>query len=125
MVRAISYRTSGQRVFIPIRLWFSITLPRGQCPTPRQSLSEQFFRFLQLENNNCLKSADKTDPLMPEPTTSKALSVAPMATDVKRRRALATALAGSHFTIAREFDAYPSGADLTEIARLGCDVVIV
>jgi pilus assembly protein CpaE len=62
---------------------------------------------------------------MPEPTISKALSVALMATDVKRRRALATALAGSHFTIAREFDAYPSGADLTEIARLGCDVVIV
>jgi len=64
-------------------------------------------------------------PDIPEPATSKALSVALIAPDAKRRRSLTTAFAGSYFTVAREFDAYPSPADLTEIARLGCDVVIV
>ena len=62
---------------------------------------------------------------IPEPASPKALTVALIAPDAGRRRSLATALAGSHFTIAREFDAYPSPADLTEIARLSCDVVIV
>jgi pilus assembly protein CpaE len=64
-------------------------------------------------------------PDIPESATSKALSVALMAPDAGRRRSLATALAGSHFTVAREFNAYPSPADLTEISRLGCDVAIV
>jgi pilus assembly protein CpaE len=62
---------------------------------------------------------------MPEPATSKALSVALMAPDAKRRRSLAAALAGSHFSVAREFDTYLSPAELTEINRLGCEVVIV
>jgi pilus assembly protein CpaE len=62
---------------------------------------------------------------MPEPATSKALSVALIAPDAKRRRSLAAALAGSHFSVTREFDAYPAPADPTEITRLSCDVVIV
>jgi len=64
---------------------------------------------------------------MPEITDSakpSTLSVALISPDAKRRQSLATAL-GSQLTIAREFGAYPSRADLTEIARLDCDVLIV
>jgi len=56
---------------------------------------------------------------------SSALSVALIVPDAKRRRSLVAALAGSHVGLAREFDAYPSRADLPAIDRLACDVVIV
>lgn len=56
---------------------------------------------------------------------SNVLSVALIVPDAPRRRLLATALAGSRLTIAREFGAYPSPGDLPEIARLECQVVIV
>jgi pilus assembly protein CpaE len=48
------------------------------------------------------------------------LSVALIVPDPARRRSLATALAGSQISVAREYDAYPSRADANE-----SDVVIV
>jgi len=61
----------------------------------------------------------------PDSVRPNALSVALIVPDAGRRRSLATALAGSQCSIAREFGAYPSPADLAEIARLDCHVVIV
>src|SRR5580704_1011101 len=62
---------------------------------------------------------------IPHSARSNALSVALIVPDAKRRRSLATILAESHFTITREFLAYPSRTDLAEIDRLDCYVVIV
>jgi pilus assembly protein CpaE len=56
---------------------------------------------------------------------SKLLSVTLIVPNAARRMSLASALAGSRFTIARELDRYPSPDELAELARLACDVVIV
>jgi pilus assembly protein CpaE len=58
-------------------------------------------------------------------SAGSAVSVALIVPDARRRRLLATALAGSRLTIAREFDAYPAPGELPAIARLDCQVVIV
>ena len=63
---------------------------------------------------------------MPDSQTSaNSLSAVLIVPDTRRRRLLATAIAGSRPRILREFEEYPSPADLTEIAALDCDVVIV
>jgi pilus assembly protein CpaE len=62
---------------------------------------------------------------IPDSAKANTLSVALVVPDAMRRRSLATALNGSQFTIAREFDAYPSAANLPEIARLDTPVVVV
>jgi pilus assembly protein CpaE len=64
-------------------------------------------------------------PYTSDSPKGNALSVALVVPDATRRRSLATALAGSQFAIAREFDAYPSPSNLLEIARLDTHVVIV
>jgi pilus assembly protein CpaE len=56
---------------------------------------------------------------------TKALSVALIVPDAKRRGSLTTILAASLPSVAREFDHYPSADELIEIARLKCDIVIV
>jgi pilus assembly protein CpaE len=65
---------------------------------------------------------------MPDTSNSallQTLSVALIVPDAGRRRSLTTALAESQVGIACQFDAYPSRADLPEIGRLACDIVIV
>ena len=62
---------------------------------------------------------------LPDSAKANTLSVALVVPDATRRRSLATALAGSQFTIAREFDAYPSPGNMSEIARMDSPVVIV
>jgi pilus assembly protein CpaE len=62
---------------------------------------------------------------IPDPTLSNLLSVALIAPNAGRRRSLVTALAGSPFTIASEFETYPFQVDLPELTRLGCHVVVV
>jgi pilus assembly protein CpaE len=62
---------------------------------------------------------------IPDSAKANALSVALIVPDAMRRRSLARALVASHFTIAREFGAYPSPGDLPETARLDCPVVVV
>jgi pilus assembly protein CpaE len=57
--------------------------------------------------------------------TLQTLSVALIVPDGRRRQSLTTALAGSRAGISCEFEAYPSRADLPEMGRLACDVVIV
>jgi len=64
-------------------------------------------------------------PDIPSSAISQDLSVALIVLDARRRRSLTTALAASQVGGARAFDAYPSRADLPEIKRLACDVVIV
>lgn len=69
-------------------------------------------------------------PVFPMPVTQIAaspnsLSVALIIPDSARRRSLVATLEASQLTIVREFPAYPSRGDLSEIARLDCDVVIV
>ena len=55
---------------------------------------------------------------IPDSAKGNTLSVALIVPDAMRRRSLAAALNGSQFTIAREFDTYPSAGNLPEIARL-------
>ena len=62
---------------------------------------------------------------IPDSAKANTLSVALVVPDAMRRRSLAAALNGSQFTIAREFDAYPSAGNLPEIARLDTPVVLV
>jgi pilus assembly protein CpaE len=62
---------------------------------------------------------------IPNYAISQDLSVALIVPDARRRQSLITALAGSQVGVACAFDAYPSRADLPEIGRLACDVVIV
>src|ERR1700678_3929300 len=64
-------------------------------------------------------------PTMPVSSRSNALSVALIVPDATRRRSLANVLTGLHFTIVREFNAYPSAGDIVKVAQLDCDVVIV
>ena len=62
---------------------------------------------------------------MPDSARSNTLLSTLIAPDAERRRALAAKLAASQFTIAREFDIWPSQDDLREIGPLGCQVVFV
>jgi pilus assembly protein CpaE len=64
-------------------------------------------------------------PAFPSTGRSCVLPVALIVPNVTRRRSLAAALVKSPFTIAREFEDYPSSDDLLGIARLNCHVVIV
>ena len=61
----------------------------------------------------------------PDSVRSKTLSVALIVPDGARRRLLATVLAESRFTIAREFPSWPTQSDLLEIGRLKCPVAVV
>jgi len=62
---------------------------------------------------------------IPDSAKGNTLSVALVVPDAMRRRSLAAALNGSQFTVAREFDTYPSAGNLPEIARLDTPVVVV
>jgi pilus assembly protein CpaE len=55
----------------------------------------------------------------------KALSIALIVPDARRRGTLTTILAASLPSAAMEFDHYPSADELAEIARLKCDVIVV
>jgi len=66
---------------------------------------------------------------MPDTQDSKSsntLSVALIVPDARRRRILASALAGTQFTVGRELDAYPPRNELPDFAQApSCSVVIV
>ncbi len=64
-------------------------------------------------------------PNIPEFARSASIPVALIVPNAARRRALAATLAESRAIVAREFKDYPSAADLPQITRLDCDVVIV
>jgi pilus assembly protein CpaE len=63
-------------------------------------------------------------PDTPEIARPRSLAAALIVPDARRRRRLAEALAGSQFTVAREFGTWPSPEDLSEIARI-CRVAVV
>jgi pilus assembly protein CpaE len=64
-------------------------------------------------------------PNTPDATEPRALSLILIGPDTPRRRVLVAALAGSHFTIVREFDDYLTRGDQAEIGQRECDAVIV
>lgn len=62
---------------------------------------------------------------IPDSANSNDLSVVLIVPNPTRRLLLATALAGSRFTVVREFGVYPSEHDVSDIVRLDYRVVIV
>jgi pilus assembly protein CpaE len=62
---------------------------------------------------------------LPDTTRSNVLALALIVPDIKRRRALAMAMAGSRATIVREFGEYPAAGGPDELGQLNCDVVVV
>ena len=62
---------------------------------------------------------------IPESAGPNVFAVALIAPDPRRRRSVASAIAGSQLTIAREFVAYPSPSDVFEIVRLNCRAAVV
>jgi pilus assembly protein CpaE len=64
--------------------------------------------------------SDTTDP-----NSSNTLSVALVAPDAGRRRAMAASLSGSQLNVGKEYDAYPLPGEMPDFAALGCVIVIV
>jgi len=64
-------------------------------------------------------------PPISDSASSSPLTVVLIAPNAARRRSLATALGGSRASITREIKEYPSRSDLTTLAGLDCEAVIV
>jgi pilus assembly protein CpaE len=62
---------------------------------------------------------------IPDTTKSNVLGLALVVPDIKRRRALAMAMAGSRASVVREFSEYPSAGGPDELREMNCDVVVV
>jgi pilus assembly protein CpaE len=74
--------------------------------------------------NACIPRKTCKMPDNPD-STSNFLFVALFVPDAERRRTLAAAVAGSRNAIVRDFGDQPMPADLSGVARTGCDVAIV
>jgi pilus assembly protein CpaE len=84
-----------------------------------------------LQSGEKSKNAEGREPLMstfthgPDALGSKVLSVALIGPQEQRRKAVASALAGSQAGVTREFTSYPGFDDVARLLQPGYDVIIV
>jgi len=111
----------------PHPAWFSITLPRGACPTLRRSRSGQFFLSLQYDGKTG-KSDSLTVPLCPMFGFRRTGRSGGRASHAECHAAPGAGSGAGRTQFAplvHEFGSYPSRDELPAIAQLGCQVLIV